>query len=111
MTERIRIAIAGYGNLGRGTEAAVAQATDMELVGIYTRRDPESVQPLGAGVPVRRLDDIDAYREEIDVLILCGGSKNDLPEQGPELAARFNTVDSYDTHARIPEYFEAVDAA
>ncbi len=111
MTERIRIAIAGYGNLGRGTEAAVAQATDMELVGIYTRRDPESVQPLGAGVPVRRLDDIDAHREEIDVLILCGGSKNDLPEQGPELAARFNTVDSYDTHARIPEYFEAVDAA
>ena|SRR5690606_21053979 len=111
MTERIRIAIAGYGNLGRGTEAAVAQATDMELVGIYTRRDPGSVQPLGAGVPVRRLDDIDAHREEIDVLILCGGSKNDLPEQGPELAARFNTVDSYDTHARIPEYFEAVDAA
>ena len=111
MTDKIRIAIAGYGNLGRGTEAAVAQAPDMQLTGIFSRRDPAGVQPLGAGVPVYRMDDLDAHKHEIDVLILCGGSKNDLPEQGPELAARFNTVDSYDTHARIPEYFEAVDAA
>ncbi len=111
MTEKIRIAIAGYGNLGRGTEAAIAQAPDMQLVGIYTRRDPESVQPLDAGIPVFRLDDIAAGKNDIDVLILCGGSKNDLPQQGPELAAMFNTVDSYDTHARIPEYFDAVDAA
>ncbi|HLV28617.1 MAG TPA: diaminopimelate dehydrogenase [Burkholderiaceae bacterium] len=111
MTEKIRIAIAGYGNLGRGTEAAVAQTPDMQLVGVYTRRDPGGVQPLDAAVPVRRLDDIDTYRDEIDVLVLCGGSKNDLPEQGPALAARFNTVDSFDTHARIPEYFESVDAA
>ena len=111
MTEKIRIAIVGYGNLGRGTEAAVAQAADMELTGIYTRRDPAGVRPLDIAVPVRRLDDIDAYRDEIDVLILCGGSKNDLPGQGPELAARFNTVDSYDTHARIPDYFQAVDTA
>lgn len=111
MTEKIRIAIAGYGNLGRGTEAAIAQNPDMQLTGIYTRRDPDSVKPLGASVPVRRLDDIEEFRQDIDVLILCGGSKNDLPEQGPALAARFNTVDSYDTHARIPQYFEAVDAA
>jgi len=111
MTDKIRIAIVGYGNLGRGAEAAIGQSSDMELVGVYTRRDPASVATLNAGVPVRRLDDIDAHRQEIDVLILCGGSKNDLPEQGPALAARFNTVDSFDTHARIPEYFEAVDAA
>src|SRR5690554_6320619 len=111
MTERIRIAIAGYGNLGRGTEAAIAQNPDMQLTGIYSRRDPGSVQPLDASVPVRRLDDIAQYKQEIDVLILCGGSKNDLPEQGPALASQFNTVDSYDTHARIPQYFEAVDAA
>lgn len=111
MTEKIRIAIAGYGNLGRGTEAAIAQSPDMQLVGVYTRRDPQDVQLLDASVPVRGLDDIDEHQQEIDVLILCGGSKNDLPEQGPALAARFNTVDSYDTHARIPEYFQSVDAA
>lgn len=111
MTEKIRIAIAGYGNLGRGAEAAIAQHPDMTLTGVYTRRDPESVQTLGAAVPVRRLDDIARYKQDIDVLILCGGSKNDLPEQGPALAAEFTTVDSYDTHARIPEYFDAVDAA
>lgn len=111
MTEKIRIAIAGYGNLGRGAEAAIAQHPDMTLTGVYTRRDPENVQTLGAAVPVRRLDDIARYKQDIDVLILCGGSKNDLPEQGPALAAEFTTVDSYDTHARIPEYFDAVDAA
>ena len=111
MTEKIRIAIAGYGNLGRGTEAAVAQAADMQLTGIFTRRDPGSIKPLDASIPVRRLDAIDSHQQEIDVLILCGGSKNDLPEQGPQLAARFNTVDSFDTHARIPQYFDAVDAA
>ncbi len=111
MIEKIRIAIAGYGNLGRGTEAAIAQNPDMELTGVYTRRDPASVQTLNGSVAVRHLDDIDQYKNEIDVLVLCGGSKNDLPEQGPALAARFNTVDSYDTHARIPQYFDAVDAA
>ncbi len=111
MTEKIRIAIVGYGNLGRGTEAAVAQARDMTLTGIYTRRDPAGVRPLDMAVPVRRIDDIDTYKDEIDVVILCGGSKNDLPEQGPAFATRFNTVDSFDTHARIPEYFESVDAA
>ncbi|MGE4334754.1 MAG: diaminopimelate dehydrogenase [Pigmentiphaga sp.] len=111
MTEKIRIAIAGYGNLGRGTEAAVSKALDMTLMGIYPRRDPQDVQPLTAGVPVYRLDDLASHREDIDVLILCGGSKNDLPSQGPEFAKWFTTVDSFDTHARIPEYFDAVDAS
>lgn len=109
MTEKIRIAIAGYGNLGRGTEMAVAKANDMILTGIFTRRDPKSIAPLTAGVPVHRLDDIARHGQDIDVLILCGGSKNDLPQQGPELSRLFSTVDSFDTHARIPEYFDAVD--
>ncbi|MCK9509984.1 MAG: diaminopimelate dehydrogenase [Pigmentiphaga sp.] len=111
MTEKIRIAIAGYGNLGRGTETAVSKSPDMTLVGVYTRRNPQDVQLLTSGVPVHRLDDLADHRQQIDVLILCGGSKNDLPAQGPEFAQWFTTVDSFDTHARIPEYFEAVDAA
>ena len=111
MAERIRIGIAGYGNLGRGVEMALAQSPDMQLVGIFSRRDPAGVSPVGADVPVYALDAIEQFRERIDVLILCGGSKNDLPEQGPALAALFNTVDSYDTHNRIPEYFAAVDEA
>lgn len=109
MTEKIRIAIAGYGNLGRGTEMAVAKADDMTLTGVFTRRDPESLRLLTADVPVHRLDDIAEHRQDIDVLILCGGSKNDLPQQGPALSRLFSTVDSFDTHARIPEYFDAVD--
>lgn len=109
MTEKIRIAIAGYGNLGRGAEMAVERAGDMMLTGVFTRREPQDLTLLTTGVPVHRLDDIADHRDEIDVLILCGGSKNDLPAQGPALAAMFNTVDSYDTHARIPEYFNAVD--
>ena len=109
MTDRIRIAIAGYGNLGRGTEMAVEKASDMTLVGVFTRREPNDVKLLTAGVPVHRLNDIADFRQDIDVLILCGGSKNDLPTQGPELAQLFNTVDSFDTHARIPEYYDVVD--
>src|SRR5690606_13404321 len=111
MAERIRIGIAGYGNLGRGVEHAVSQNADMQLVGVFTRRDPASVQLLNPGVSVHALDNIAQFKGDIDVLILCGGSKNDLPEQGPVLAALFNTVDSFDTHARIPQYFEAVDQA
>ena len=110
MTSPIRIAIAGHGNLGRGVEAAVARSPDMQLVGIYTRRPPAQLQPLTAGVPVHGMDALAGHTGQIDVLILCGGSKEDLPQQGPELAALFNTVDSFDTHARIPEYFAAVDA-
>ncbi len=109
MGQRIRIGIAGYGNLGRGVEAAIAQNPDTAVAGVFTRRDPASVRTLGA--QVHRLDAIDACADAIDVLVLCGGSKSDLPEQGPVLAARFNTVDSFDTHARIPEYFDAVDRA
>lgn len=111
MSSKIRVGIAGYGNLGRGVELALAQNPDMELVSVFTRRDPASLQLQSAGVPVRALDQIEQYRNDIDVLILCGGSKNDLPEQGPALARWFTTVDSFDTHARIPEYYAAVDAA
>ncbi|WP_323016598.1 diaminopimelate dehydrogenase [Castellaniella sp.] len=105
----IRIGIAGYGNLGRGAQAAIARHTDMQLVGVFTRRDPASLVLDDPTVPVWSLDDAAARRDDIDVLILCGGSKDDLPVQGPALAQWFTTVDSYDTHARIPQYFEAVD--
>ncbi len=107
---RIRIAIAGHGNLGRGVEASIAKNPDMELVGIYTRRAPDQVNPLTAGAGVHSMESLAKHTDRIDVLILCGGSKQDLPEQGPQMAALFNTVDSFDTHARIPEYFAAVDA-
>ena len=110
MSDSIRIGIAGYGNLGRGVEASIARNPDMALVGIFTRRAPDQLSPLHAGTPVFSMDALAGYTEKIDVLILCGGSKEDLPRQGPELAALFNTVDSFDTHARIPEHFAAVDA-
>ena len=109
MTTQIRIGIAGYGNLGRGVEAALAQNPDMTLVGVYTRRAPEDVATLGPDTPVFAYDELSAHQDKIDVLILCGGSKDDLPVQSPELAARFSIVDSFDTHARIPEHFAAVD--
>lgn len=111
MPESIRIGIAGYGNLGRGVELALAQNPDMELAGIFTRRDPASITPARPESRVYALDRIDEFRDRIDVLILCGGSRNDLPEQAPALAARFNTIDSFDTHAKIPEYFASVDDA
>lgn len=111
MSDKIRIGIAGYGNLGRGVEAALAQHTDMELVGVFTRRNPAELRLLSDGTPVYRINSVATFTETIDVLILCGGSKNDLPEQGPELSALFNTVDSFDTHARIPDYFAAMDRA
>jgi len=110
MGEKIRIGIVGYGNLGRGVALAVPQNPDMELVGIFTRRQPGDIDAPDASTPVLPFDGLTDHRDEIDVLILCGGSKDDLPEQGPALAAHFNTVDSFDTHARIPEYFAAVDA-
>ena len=110
MTTKIRIGIAGYGNLGRGVEAALAQNPDMTLVGVYTRRAPEDVATLNPDTPVFAYDELATNDGQIDVLILCGGSKEDLPVQSPELAARFNIVDSFDTHARVPEHFAAVDA-
>ena len=110
MSPPSRIAIAGHGNLGRGVEAALTRNPDMQLVGIYTRRPPAQLTPLVAGTPVHGMEALTGHTGQIDVLILCGGSKDDLPQQGPQLAALFNTVDSFDTHARIPEYFAAVDA-
>jgi len=111
MDKPIRIAIAGHGNLGRGVEAALGKNPDLQLAGIYTRRPPAQIKPLQAGTPVHGMEALPDHNRLIDVLILCGGSKEDLPEQGPALAALFNTLDSFDTHARIPEYFAAVDAA
>ena len=109
MTSIIRVAIAGYGNLGRGAQAAIKQSPDMQLVCVFSRRDPASVTLIDDSVPVYAMDDIAQYKDDIDVLILCGGSKSDLPEQGPALAGLFNIVDSFDTHAKIPEYFAALD--
>lgn len=109
MSHRIRVAIAGYGNLGRGVEAALAQNPDMRLVSVFSRRDPVSVSLLDSSVPVYAMADIEQYQDEVDVMILCGGSKSDLPEQGPYLAQFFNTVDSFDTHAKVPEYYAALD--
>lgn len=106
----ISIGVAGYGNLGRGVEQAVAQNEDMSLAGVYTRRSPDSIMPSLDTTTVYEWDRLPDHADRIDVLVLCGGSKEDLPQQGPELAARFNTVDSYDTHAKIPEYFASVDA-
>ena len=106
----MKIAIYGYGNIGRGIECAIAQNADAELAGVFTRRDPASVHTL-TGAPVYAAADIDAHAGDFDVLIICGGSATDLPEMTPALAKRFNVVDSFDTHARIPEHFANVDAA
>jgi len=107
----IRIGIVGHGNLGRGTELAVARCPDMRTVAIYTRRSSSEVTPLVAGTPVHPMSELASHAGQVDVLVLCGGSKDDLPRQSPELAARHCIVDSFDTHARIPEHFAAVDAA
>ena len=107
----IRIGIYGYGNLGRGVEAAISQNGDLELAAVFTRRSPETLRIRTAGVPVYSSERAAEMQGEIDVMILCGGSATDLPVQTPALAAMFNVVDSFDTHARIPEHFAAVDAA
>ncbi|HIY28016.1 MAG TPA: diaminopimelate dehydrogenase [Firmicutes bacterium] len=107
----IRIAIAGYGNLGRGVECAIRQNPDMELKAVFTRRDPASLSIRTPGVPVYPMEKAAEMAEEIDVMILCGGSATDLPVQTPAMAAHFNVVDSFDTHAKIPEHFAAVDQA
>lgn len=111
MSDRIRLGIVGYGNLGRGVEASIAQNADMELTGIFTRRDPASVRPIDADVHVRSVDDLASIADQVDVLIACGGSKDDLPVQVPALLGHCNVVDSYDTHAKIPDYFASVDRA
>lgn len=109
--ERIRIGIVGYGNIGRGVEQAIARNDDMELKAVFTRRDPSAVSIKTEGAAVKHMDDMLSMKDEIDVMVLCGGSATDLPVMGPEIVAGFNTIDSFDTHARIPEYFENVDKA
>ncbi|WP_373894997.1 diaminopimelate dehydrogenase [Virgibacillus natechei] len=109
MENKIRVGIVGYGNLGRGAEASIAQQPDMELVAVFTRRNPDSVNILSPKVHVLHIDEAKNYTDKIDVMLLCGGSATDLPEQVPAFAKMFNTVDSYDTHAKIPEYFASVD--
>ena len=107
----VRIGIIGYGNLGRGVECAVKQNEDTELVAVFTRRDPQTVKVLTPGVTVASVADVADWKDKIDVMIICGGSATDLPKQTPEYAKLFNVVDSFDTHARIPEHFANVDAA
>ncbi|MCC8042991.1 MAG: diaminopimelate dehydrogenase [Oscillospiraceae bacterium] len=107
----IRIGIMGYGNLGKGVEYAITQNPDTILAAVFTRRNPDTVKPVTANVPVYSASDILSHKDEIDVLILCGGSRSDLPVQTPEMAAAFNVVDSFDTHANIPMHFANVDKA
>lgn len=108
--EKIRIGIVGYGNIGRGVELAIERNEDMELKAVFTRRAPESVTIMTEGVPVVHTDDMLRMKDEIDVMILCGGSATDLPVIGPQIVKNFNTIDSFDTHAKIPEYFASMDA-
>lgn len=108
---KTRIGIAGYGNLGKGVELAIRQNDDMELAAIFTRRDPSTVKPLTEGAKVYNIDSAKDMTDDIDVMIICGGSATDLPKQTPELAKLFNVIDSFDTHACIPEHFANVDKA
>jgi len=109
--EKIKVGIAGYGNIGRGVEKAVNAAPDMELKAFFTRRDPATLQTNTPDAKILRTDDAASMRDELDVVILCGGSATDLPKQGPAFAGIFNTIDSFDTHAKIPDYFAAMDNA
>lgn len=106
--EKIKIAICGYGNLGRGIESEISKSNDMELVAIFTRRNPESLITKSS-IPVVNVSNIDKWTDKIDVVIMCGGSATDLPNQVPEIAKLFNTVDSFDTHAKIPDYYNTVN--
>ena len=106
----IRIGILGYGNLSKGVESAISQNPDMELVAVFTRRNPENIK-VHSGVPALNVSELESYKDKIDVLVLGGGSATDLPSQTPEYVKHFNVVDSFDTHARIPEHFEKVDKA
>ena len=108
---KIRIGIVGYGNIGRGVEQAIKRNEDMELAAVFTRRDPASVKVATEGAKVVHMDDMLSMKGDVDVMVLCGGSATDLPVMGPEIAANFNTIDSFDTHAKIPEYFANVNKA
>lgn len=107
--DKIRIGIYGYGNLGKGVELAIHNNPDMQLVGIFTRRDPNSLKPLYKDSSVFSVSDAPKMKNDIDIMILCGGSATDLPVQGPEICSMFNTVDSFDTHAKIPEYYNSMN--
>ncbi len=107
MSNQIKVAIVGYGNLGRGVELSILKNPDMSLVAVFSRREPQSVKTINT--PIYKIENILEFKDKVDVLILCGGSKDDLPVQGPEFAEHFNIVDSYDNHAKIPEYFASVD--
>lgn len=111
MKDKIRVGIIGYGNLGRGVESALKQNSDMELRAVFTRRSPKDIVLKDKNIHAVHIQDIEKYKDEIDVMILCGGSATDLPEQSPTFAKMFNIVDSFDTHAKIPEHFDAVDKA
>lgn len=108
---KIRIGIIGYGNIGKGVEAAIKQNDDMEMAGIFTRRNPESLEINTEGGKVYSMDELTSHKDDIDVCIICGGSATDLPKQTPELAKMFNVIDSFDTHAKIPDHFANVDQA
>lgn len=108
MSEKIKIAICGYGNLGKGVEAEISKSEDMDLVAIFTRRNPEDLT-VSSNTPVVNMNDMENWKDKVDVVIMCGGSATDLPVQVPTAAKIFNTVDSFDTHAKIPEYFKAVN--
>jgi diaminopimelate dehydrogenase len=111
LNRQIRVGIVGYGNIAKGAEKALQKNQDMQLVSIFSRREPSSIKVKDPNVKVVSVTEIEKYKQEIDVLILCGGSANDLPVQGPSFAQMFNTVDSFDIHAKIPEYFAAVNTA
>lgn len=106
--KKIKIGIVGYGNLGKGVEASISQNKDMELIALFTRRDPQSIST-SSGIPVHAVEEAQAFIGKIDVMILCGGSAKDLPEQVPYFSQWFNTIDSFDTHANIPAFFKSVD--
>ena len=107
----IKVGILGYGNLGRGVEAAIKKNDDMELVAVYTRRDPSTLTIKTPTAAVKSTADLDTGKEELDILVICGGSATDLPEMTPKYAAMYNVIDSFDTHARVPEHFANVDKA
>ena len=107
--DKIKVGIYGYGNLGKGVELALKNCSDMELFGIFTRREPASISTLYKDSKVFSIADVQSMKDDIDVMILCGGSATDLPKQGPDICKMFNTIDSFDTHAKIPEYFSTMD--
>src|SRR5690625_1021264 len=108
MKKNIRVGIVGYGNLGRGAERAIKQTNDMELVGVFTRREPTTISPVENDTKVYHFDEMNSFQDQIDVMVLCGGSANDLPKMSPEIVKQFNIVDSFDNHSQIHEHLNRV---